>query len=416
MLKHAWDERALFFVLLFVVCGVEELGVEQTLTSHSLANSELGIIAGARMIQMIAYRIIYPLTPFLALHLGVSAQAVTLLVTVQVVASLLSPIGGVLSAVAGQRTTMCVGLLLFTLGTGLCAASGSFTAFLVGYALIGFAVTVYHPAAQSYLSARTSYARRGWALGMYEVSWAASALVGIAPLMYLVGRTQQPQLVFAILTVAALIGLAFVRFALPSANESGMRGERVSWNNLALPGVLALLAFFVLVLCGSDLIFVIQSIWLNHSFGADEAAVGSVAAMQGVAELLGSTGSAALVDRLGKKRSVFLGYGLMGVAALLLPLSSGQWLLFLPVFFLFDLGFEFGIVSSFPLASGVAPAARSTVLAFCAVAVGIGRTFGSLLAEPLWAQYGIGANALLGAAITAASLAICGLFVRENEQ
>ena len=381
----------------------------------TLALDELAVVTTARFVQMIAYRIIYPLLPFLALRLGVDLQMASLLVTMQVAVSLFSPLGGALAAASGQRAAMSVGLLLFCAGTGLCALSATFLAFLAGYALIGLGVTFYHPAAQSYLSARTPYARRGFALGVYEVSWAIAALVGIAPLMYLVGQTHQPQIVFVVLLVGGIGSLLIVRLLLPPTVADTARIEAPLRGALRAPGAWALLAMFMLVLWGADMVFVVQSAWLNQRFGANEAMVGLVFAMQGGAELLGSSGSALLVDRIGKKRSLLLGFGLMATAVLLLPVTAGVWLLFLPIFFLFDLGFEFGIVSSFPLASGVAPAARSALLALCTVAIGLGRTAGTLVAEPLWRTAGIGFNTTLSATLIVLGLLLCWRFVHATE-
>ncbi|MBC8162128.1 MAG: MFS transporter [Roseiflexaceae bacterium] len=382
----------------------------------TLPARELAVVAGARTVQLTAYRIIYPLAPFLAAQLGVDLGMVALLITVQVLASLFSPLGGVLATRSGQRTAMLLGQAVFVLGTGLCALAPNFWGFLVGYGLIGLAVSIYHPSAQSYLSARTSYARRGYALGIYEVSWAAAALLGVAPLMVLVDQTDRPQIAFIVLAVAGLASLVVVRAALPQGDKlTRGTGEHFSWRVLLLPGVAALLAVLLFTMAGCDLVFIVQSAWLQASFGAQASLVGAVAAIQGASELLGSLGSAVLVDRVGKKRSVLLGFGMVAAAALLLPLTSGQWLLFLPVSLLFVLGFEFGIVSSFPLASGVAPAARTAVLSLCTVAVGLGRTLASLVAEPLWSVYGIGANALACAGLVIVGLVICGLAVREQE-
>ncbi len=382
----------------------------------TLPPRDLVIVAGVRMVQMVAYRIIYPLLPFLALQLGVELGTVALLITVQVVASLLSPVGGALSAVSGQRATMMLGTVLFIVGTAVCAFASGFWGFAAGYALIGLAVSIYHPSAQSYLSARTPYARRGFALGIYEVSWAGAALLGVAPLMLLVDRTGHPQFAFALLAVAGLFGLGLLRLLPQTLTDGSGGGERLSLRVVLLPGVAALLAMMGLIMAGCDMFFVVQSSWLHVSFGAQAAVIGGVTAIQGASELIGSIGSAFLVDRIGKKRSVAVGYGAMALAALLLPFSSGQWWLFLPIFFVFVLGFEFGIVSSFPLASGVAPAARSVVLSLCTVAVGLGRTVGSLFAEPLWSGFGIAANTTICAVLTVIGLAVCSIFVHENER
>ncbi|KPV50099.1 MFS transporter, partial [Kouleothrix aurantiaca] len=143
-----------------------------TLTAGQLAAVTLG-----RLGLNVAYRIVYPLQPFLADRLHVSLYTVSALITVQVLASAASPLGGALADTRGERNTMSLGLALFCAGAALCALAGSFGGFLAGYALIGLAVALYQPSAQAYISARTSYARRGQALGVFETSWAGAALV-----------------------------------------------------------------------------------------------------------------------------------------------------------------------------------------------------------------------------------------------
>lgn len=107
---------------------------------------------------------------------GPSLQTVNILVSVPVAVSLTSMVGGRLSHTQGHRATMRGGLALFCVGTILCALASTFTVFLIGYGLIGLAGALYQPAAQAYVSVQTPYARRVWALGIYETSWACAAL------------------------------------------------------------------------------------------------------------------------------------------------------------------------------------------------------------------------------------------------
>src|SRR5215210_9579592 len=217
------------------------LGLFPTLTNGQLASVTLG-----RLALNVAYRIIYPLQPFLALHLHVDLRTVSALVTVQVLASVVSPLGGTLADTRGERATMTGGLSVFCAGAALCALSTGFGAFLAGYALIGLAVALYQPAAQAYLSKRTSYERRGWALGVFETSWAAAALLGVAPLMYLVQLTSSSAAVFWIILAAGACSLALIRFGLPAlphpVEGSGDRGDgarqRIDWRALRTPSVI----------------------------------------------------------------------------------------------------------------------------------------------------------------------------------
>jgi predicted MFS family arabinose efflux permease len=112
---------------------------------------------------------------------------------------------------------------------------------------------------------------------------------------------------------------------------------------------------------------------------------------------------------------VLAGYALTAAVMLALPLSAGSWLLFLPLYFLFDLFFEFSIVASFPLASGVAPTVRGTLMALSVLTIGMGRAIGSQLATPLWSSYSIWANGLIGAGLVLAGVLLCWALVRENE-
>ena len=75
-----------------------------------LTNGQLASVTLGRLALNVAYRIIYPLQPFLALHLQVDLRTVSALVTVQVLASIVSPLGGTLADTRGERATMTGGL------------------------------------------------------------------------------------------------------------------------------------------------------------------------------------------------------------------------------------------------------------------------------------------------------------------
>jgi predicted MFS family arabinose efflux permease len=384
----------------------------------TLTNTELALVTGARLAMTTAYRVIYPLLPFLSQRLDVNLQTVSALVTVQMIASLISPIGGALADTRGPRTTMSLGLAVFCVGALLCAALSTFSGFLAGYLLIGLAAALYQPAAQAYVSARTPYTRRGWALGVYETSWAGAAILGVTPLMFLVERTNDSAPVFWALLGVGIGSLALIRLALPStpmAVGDGAASRRIEWGALRMPRVLGMLGLLTLSLAAVDLVFVIHGAWLKTDFGASEAQLGQAFGVLGIAELVGAVGSTLLVDRVGKKRAVVFGFLATAAGLALLPFSDGNWLLFLTLFFLFGVCFEFAIVAAFPLASGIAPGIRGTVMALSVTSTGLGRTLGSLLSEPIWRTYGIGANGLLAAALTIVGVVVCLRFVHETE-
>ena len=382
----------------------------------ALTNGQLAMVTLGRLALNVAYRIVYPLQPFLAQHLQVDLRTVSALVTVQVLASIASPLGGTLADTRGERATMTAGLGLFCFGAALCALSSSFGGFLAGYALIGLAVAIYQPAALAYLSARTSYAKRGQALGVFEVSWAGAALLGVAPLMLLVQATGESDWVFWILLAAGGCSLALIRFGLPPAPAHARSArQKLDWAAVRTRSVAGMLALLFLSALAVDMIFVVQAAWAKSGFGASEAQLGQVFALMGIAELAGSLGSTLLVDRVGKKRAVLVGYGLTALAMLALPLSEGSWPAFVALFFIFDLCFEFSIVSAYPLASGIAPVARGTVMALSITMSGVGKALGSQVAAPLWASYGMLANSLVSGTLIILGVLLCFALVRETE-
>src|SRR5262245_52974051 len=191
--------------------------------SHYLTYGQLAVVTAGRLALNTAYRVLYPLLPFLAPHFDVSLQTASILVTVLVGCGLLSPIGGALADTRGARWTMRLALSTFCVGAVVCALAANFYIFLAGYVLLGFSSALYLPAAQSYLSARTPYARRGFTLGIFEISWAAAALVGVAPLMQLVQATDAISPVYWALVVPGIVTLLLIMRTLPAGHTAASK-------------------------------------------------------------------------------------------------------------------------------------------------------------------------------------------------
>jgi len=124
---------------------------------------------------------------------------------------------------------------------------------------------------------------------------------------------------------------------------------------------------------------------------------------------------ALLADRVGKRRSVVFGFGLAILCMLGLPFSAGSWAWFLMLFFGYYMLQEFALVATLPLISGVAPAARATVLALSVATTGVGSVIGSQLSEPLWSGLGFAANALAATAMLVVAL-LCLPLVRVVDE
>jgi DHA1 family inner membrane transport protein len=382
-----------------------------------LTRRQLIILLAGRLALNTAFRVLYPLLTVLARGLAVNLSTVSLLVTVQVSATLVSPLGGRLADAYGERATMIGGLSLFCAGAGVCAGAPGFGLFLLGYALLGFATALYHPSAQAYASARTAYARRGQVLGILEMSWALAALVGVTSLAWLIGVDNAWAPAFWALLGAGLVVLLCTVIGLPAVPHIRMAHQerRLGGGVLAQPSVLAALLLMFCTLFAAETIFIVYAAWLEADFGASQEQKALVFGLLGFVELGGSIGSTLLVDRIGKRRTVLFGFTVVAALQALLPISAGRWALFLPLFLLLDLWFEFAIVSAFPLISGILPMARGTMLSMSVAAIGLGRVFGSLVGPPLWERFGFVANGLLAAFMTLLGVVICLVCVREGE-
>lgn len=393
--------------------------MQAQLTLAPLTWRQLLILLVGRLALNTAFRAIYPLLAFLASGLSVDLATASLLITAQVAATLISPLGGSLADAYGERTVMLGGLMLFCGGAIVCAVVRDFVPFMLGYGLIGLATALYHPSTQAYASARTPYARRGRVLGILELSWAFAALAGVTSLSWLIGDGDSWAPAFWALFAAGLVVLLGTVLALPAtphippehlAGTSGASG-RV----LGQPSVIAALLCLFCTLLAAELIFVVYAGWIKADFGATTEQLALVFGLLGFVELGGSSGSTLLVDRIGKRRTVLVAFAVVALLQGLLPFSGGNWRLFLVLFLLFDLWFEFAIVSAFPLISGILPAARGTMLSLSVAAIGLGRVVGSLAGPLLWAHFSFVANGLLAASMTALGVIICLLFVREGE-
>lgn len=347
---------------------------------------DLVVVTSGRLASTTAFRIVYPLLPFLSTRFDVSLQQVATLVALQTAASLASPIGGTLADRFGERKVMLSGLATFIVGALLCSLTEVFWLFQIGYLLIGLATAFYLPSAQSYLSARSPYEQRGRMLGIFETAWAISAIIGVAPLMYLIDIQNNISWAYAILAGVGAFGFLSV-FQLPEHHTPTPKSESQSgfaWDTVKMPALWLLLLFPFLTLGGNDLFFVTQSTWLKDVLGANESMLGNLFIIIGIAELTGSLAVVAFADRIGKRRSVLASFMVTSVCLLLMPLFDTNWISTVILLFIFYFMIEYAIVATFPLLSEALPQARGTMMALVSASVGFGRIFSSLSSEWLY--------------------------------
>ncbi|WP_129628178.1 MFS transporter [Candidatus Oscillochloris fontis] len=386
-------------------------------TTPNLSLLQILVLLLGRFTFNTGFRVIYPLLPLLANGLQVSLSMVSLLVTVQVGATMLSPLGGMLADRFGERRSMLIGLGIFIFGAAICALASSFMPFMLGYTLIGIATALYMSPAQAYASARSAYTERARILGLLELSWAASALLGVAALTQLIAWQASWTPAFVVLGIAALLTFGLTIILLSPGTLQPHTRTTTTTGGLTLlrrSDILAALGMMFFQLLAAELIFVIYATWLERDFAASTEQIGLIFGLLGIVELGGALTATLFTDRIGKRRAVLIGFAGVAIFQALLPLSSGHWLLFLALFLLFDLCFEFAIVSAFPLMSGLTEHGRGTVLALMVAMMGLGRVVGSLAGPALFLTIGIWGNGLLAAAGAIIGVLLCFWLVPEG--
>ena len=373
----------------------------------------LVIIFLARTALNTSHRIIYPFLPSIARGLGISLTAASFLVTSRLVAGLAAPLMGPVAERHRRRRVMETGLLLFVVAGFLLAGSRGFALAIIAFVLFGLSKVIYDPAVHAYLGDTVPYARRGRAVGVVELSWSSAWLVGVPAAGFLIERFgwRAP---WAMLGVLGLLGLGLTHLCLPPGRrvapaEGALRLATLldSWRDLLRQRqVVILLSIGLLLVIALEVPFIVYGAWLESSFGLSLSALGLASIVVGLAEAAGEFGTTLFTDRLGKRRSVLLGLLCLTASLLLLP-----WLARLGLapamlgVLLVMLCFEFAFVSLIPMASEIAPQARSTLLSFNVTIFSLGRIVGAALGGWLWQWQvgGIGAHVILGAACALAA-------------
>ncbi len=141
-----------------------------------------------RLLLNTTRRFAYPFAPALSRGLGVPLTAVTSLIAANQITGILALLFGPLGDRWGYRIMLLAGLGLLAVGM----LAGSFLPYygmiLVALFLAGLGKSIFDPAIQAYVGERVPYERRGMIIGIMEMAWAGSSLVGIPLVGLLIDR------------------------------------------------------------------------------------------------------------------------------------------------------------------------------------------------------------------------------------
>jgi predicted MFS family arabinose efflux permease len=369
----------------------------------------IGVVVICRLLLSTARRFAYPFAPVLSRGLGVPLTAITSLIAVNWATSLLGIMFGPLADRFGYRRMMICGMAVLAIGMLAGGIMPVYGVMVVVLFLAGLGKIIFDPAVQAYVSERVPYKRRATAIGLLEVSWAGSTLVGIPAIAILIEKFGWRSPFWVMGTIAALGTLA-VMYCFPAASKILPKSRPFSSLRTMLYTILkdrrsmGAMIYVFFFSAAIDNLFVIYGAWLEEAFNVGIVALGLGTSVIGIAELVGEVTVATLSDRCGLKRVVSIGVTLCIFTYALLPVVGQSLYLALGGLFIHFLFFEFTIISSLALCTELQPGMRATLLSGFFAAAGLGRICGALIGGPIWLAGGIISTALISAGLTLLSL------------
>ena len=353
------------------------------------------VIIFSRLLMNTARRFVYTYVPVLSRALGVPITSITSLIAINQGTSVLGVVFGPLGDRFGYKLMILIGLMCLTSGMLAAGMMPLYAVLALAMLLAGLGKSILDPAIQAYVGQRVAYEKRGLIMGLLEISWAGSTLVGI-PVMGLLIEKAGWQAPFLVIGALSLICLILIWIIFPkdkrdlTKSQTHNRHVFSQLNELIRNRVtLCAVLFSMFVAIANDNIFVIYGVWMESTFNLSIVALGLSTTVIGAAELLGEGFTAFLSDRLGLKKAIIIGSIISGLSFGLLPFTNQSLPLALSALFIVFLSFEFTIVTSMGLVSELYPESRGAMLATYAAAGGIGRVLGAAMGGYVWKNSGL---------------------------
>jgi predicted MFS family arabinose efflux permease len=368
------------------------------MSSRPLINA-LGLLTVARLVINTGHRLVSPFLPVIARGLGIPLESAGVLVAARSVAAMATPAIVTAGRKYDRRALVLVGLAIFGIGSGITALVGFYGGVLAGFVLMGLGKAVFDVSGQAYLSDRVPYESRARWLAAFETTWAGGFLIGAPVVGWLISMSGWQTAYGAI---ALLVGIALIGAVVWLDEDHAEMAER---GRLKLDrSAIGMLAVAMLFSGGDELTVVVLGAWLEDSFAVALVGIAGLASLIGFAELTGALSTGVFTDRLGKKRAVGIGLVINAIGYATMGLSGSSVVIGVGGALVAFAGFEFLIISTFPLASELVPGGRGRYLAWLVVAISLGRALAGVIGPVVFTAIGFGGNAV--AAIVADLLAL----------
>ncbi len=311
--------------------------------------------------------------PEMKLELALDPKWVGMLVSTHALTSALStPLFGILADRVGKLKVMLPCLVLYAIAGTSTAFLTDFSALIISRAVLGVASGGIAAATIGFLGSMYDGEARTRILGYATSAMATSAIV--CPILSgWVGRThwQNAFYIYGLGLPMAIVAAVFLKKS--TRSSSVIEGDtKELLKLLTQPGILRLYLFIAVAAAIVYAVVIYTPLYLKGAIGADPQLNGFVLAVRLVGVVLVSAfGASRVAGRLGQAKAIALGFSLMAMALVTIPVLT-QLYLIVPAAILFGVGF--GIITPNlydALAIESPPELRTSVLA-------IGTGFNSL--------------------------------------
>lgn len=338
----------------------------------------------ARIIVNITRRFAYPFLPTISKELSVSLTSAQTVVATQAGIGITSPLVGPFSDQVGRKRT----IVLCLSALAMLALIGFFhpVFWVFAVAMIGFGVVkmLYDPTMQAYIADRVPYRQRGLALGVTELSWAASLIIAAPVAGWLLADYGLSAIFLALAVVSGGVTLLIWRGLEGDSPDEGVKFKRITpleaWRTLSTnPAALGAIGYSMTLVMANEILLISYGAWMERSFDLAVTALGLVTIVIAVAEVVGELSIIRLVDTIGKRRMALGGAFFSSILYLILPNLTFSLVITLVGLFILFVFVEIAIVASIPLFTEILPHARAVMMSSNVAAHSLGRLLGGLL-------------------------------------
>jgi predicted MFS family arabinose efflux permease len=317
--------------------------------------------------------------------------------------------------VRGRKKALVAALMIS--GVSLVAISlvPNFLVFFFGLLISGGATVIIDSSIHAYVGDRVPYEQRGRAAAIVELGWSLAFVIGIPLVGWIMAREgwSSPFLWMGLAGLATGGLTIFFVPEIPPASSSIQQlktGIKEIFRLIPLMGLL----LAMLIVIANQVVSIVFGIWLEQAYNLRLEELGAASSIIGIAGIAGVFTAIGLTDRLGKRRSLFIGLIINSLSCLVLPLFSGHLWSTLAVLFVFYLTFEFNLTSLLPLMSNLSTQARGAFMAATLAMFSLGDSIGALIG-PLLFSGGMVSNALAAIVFNFLGLFILQMFVKPVE-